>query len=216
MQLGIRPSAEGMNPEDIPLPLSPPMPPSGLFSSEDVNDDDFDLSSADDDDDNDTQSEISDIPADEPLPPTPYPHIFVVGDAADAFGAIKAGHTAYWQAEVAARNILRLAKHESCSCMIPGRERELLVLERYEPGPPGIKVSLGIVSVASFFFCLFFCLSSSFIYVNGMLTPRGFWETGQQGVIPDQRRRRPERPRGPRRFGRGVDLAVIWLADVSQ
>lgn len=28
---------------------------------------------------------------------TPYPHIFVVGDAADAFGAINAGHTAYFQ-----------------------------------------------------------------------------------------------------------------------
>lgn len=25
------------------------------------------------------------------------PNIFVVGDSADAFGAIKAGHTAYWQ-----------------------------------------------------------------------------------------------------------------------
>lgn len=29
-----------------------------------------------------------------------YPHIFVVGDAADAFGALKAGHTAYWQVSV--------------------------------------------------------------------------------------------------------------------
>lgn len=28
---------------------------------------------------------------------TSYPHIFVVGDAADAFGAINAGHTAYYQ-----------------------------------------------------------------------------------------------------------------------
>ena len=46
----------------------------------------------------------------EPLPATPYPHVFVVGDAADAFGAIKAGHTAYWQAEVAARNVIRLAR----------------------------------------------------------------------------------------------------------
>ena len=46
------------------------------------------------------------------LPETPFPHIFVVGDCADAFGAIKAGHTAYWQAEVAARNIIRLARRE--------------------------------------------------------------------------------------------------------
>lgn len=28
---------------------------------------------------------------------TPYSHIFAVGDAADAFGAIQAGHTAYAQ-----------------------------------------------------------------------------------------------------------------------
>jgi apoptosis-inducing factor 2 len=27
----------------------------------------------------------------------PYPHLFAVGDAADAFGAIKAGHTAHFQ-----------------------------------------------------------------------------------------------------------------------
>jgi hypothetical protein len=28
---------------------------------------------------------------------TPYPHLFVTGDAADAFGAIPAGHNAYAQ-----------------------------------------------------------------------------------------------------------------------
>jgi hypothetical protein len=28
---------------------------------------------------------------------TPYPHIFAIGDAADAFGAIPAGHNAYAQ-----------------------------------------------------------------------------------------------------------------------
>lgn len=28
---------------------------------------------------------------------TPYPNMFVIGDAADAFGAIPAGHTAYYQ-----------------------------------------------------------------------------------------------------------------------
>jgi apoptosis-inducing factor 2 len=28
---------------------------------------------------------------------SPYPHIFAVGDAADAFGALKAGHCAYYQ-----------------------------------------------------------------------------------------------------------------------
>ncbi|KAG2337183.1 hypothetical protein BDR05DRAFT_1048352 [Suillus weaverae] len=39
---------------------------------------------------------------------TLYPSISVVGDAADAFDTIKAGRTVYYQAEVAARNILRL------------------------------------------------------------------------------------------------------------
>jgi hypothetical protein len=33
----------------------------------------------------------------EPIPYTPYPNLFVIGDAADAFGAIPAGHTAYYQ-----------------------------------------------------------------------------------------------------------------------
>lgn len=28
---------------------------------------------------------------------TPYPNLFVIGDAADAFGAIAAGHNAYYQ-----------------------------------------------------------------------------------------------------------------------
>lgn len=39
-----------------------------------------------------------------------YPRLFAIGDAADAFGANKAGHTAYYQAEVAARNVIRLIK----------------------------------------------------------------------------------------------------------
>jgi len=66
---------------------------------------------------------------------TQYPHLFAIGDAADAFGAIAAGHTAHWQAEVAARNVLRLIKGES-------------PLEKYKPGPPAIKVSLGLVRLS--------------------------------------------------------------------
>jgi hypothetical protein len=71
---------------------------------------------------------------------TPYPRIFVAGDVADAFGAIKAGHTAYYQAHVAAHNILKL---------INGAAQE--DLERYEPGLPAIKVTLGVVSARSSF-----------------------------------------------------------------
>ncbi|KAF8990972.1 hypothetical protein BDQ17DRAFT_1371248 [Cyathus striatus] len=69
---------------------------------------------------------------------TPYPHIFVIGDAADAFGAHQAGKVANAQAEIAANNIIRLiAKAEN-----PGEKGE--ELETYTPGPPGIKVSLGL------------------------------------------------------------------------
>lgn len=39
----------------------------------------------------------------EPLEETPYSNIFVVGDAANAFGAIPAGHTAYYQVRVTIR-----------------------------------------------------------------------------------------------------------------
>ncbi|KAG6812578.1 hypothetical protein H0H92_002046 [Tricholoma furcatifolium] len=81
------------------------------------------------------------MPIEEPLEATPYPHIFVVGDAADAFSAIPAGHNAYYQGEVAARNILRLIKRSD------GASEEDEPLEQYIPGPPAIKVSLGLVSV---------------------------------------------------------------------
>lgn len=64
---------------------------------------------------------------------THYPHIFVVGDAADAFGALKAGHTAWQMAAVAAYNIVALIRGED-------------ELQEYTPPPPAIKVSLGLVS----------------------------------------------------------------------
>ncbi|SJX61512.1 related to AIF1-mitochondrial cell death effector [Sporisorium reilianum f. sp. reilianum] len=57
--------------------------------------------------------------------------IFVIGDAADAFGAINAGHTAWDQAEVAAHNILALISNQA-------------ELHEYRPTPPAIKVSLGM------------------------------------------------------------------------
>lgn len=65
-------------------------------------------------------------------PVSPIPQIFVIGDAADAFGALNAGHTAWVQAEVAARNIGRLIRNTGEA------------LERYDPPPPAIKVSLGL------------------------------------------------------------------------
>jgi hypothetical protein len=62
-------------------------------------------------------------------------HLFAVGDCAET-GAIQAGHTAYYQAEVAARNILRLVKADE------GGEVE--ELEDYKVSVPAIKVTLGM------------------------------------------------------------------------
>jgi len=76
--------------------------------------------------------------SEEEIEPTPYERIFVVGDAADAFGAIKAGYNAYYQAEIAARNILRLVSNSTPSSDVK--------LEEYEPSVPMIKVSIGLVS----------------------------------------------------------------------
>lgn len=82
-------------------------------------------------------------------------HMFAVGDCAET-GAIQAGHTAYWQAEVAARNILRLIERERAAHGehdvddegVVDEERRKMAeepLEDYKPGPPAIKVSLGLV-----------------------------------------------------------------------
>ncbi|TDL24336.1 FAD/NAD(P)-binding domain-containing protein [Rickenella mellea] len=74
---------------------------------------------------------------------TPYPHIFAIGDASDAFGAINAGHNAYYQGEVAARNIVRLIKRDIISHNNTTNEIDE-ELELYTPNPPAIKVSLGL------------------------------------------------------------------------
>ncbi|KAF7799136.1 hypothetical protein EIP86_010367 [Pleurotus ostreatoroseus] len=68
----------------------------------------------------------------------PYPNLFAIGDAADAFGAMNAGHTARFQAEVAVHNILQLIRASESSV------RTKPQLERYEATPPGIKISLGL------------------------------------------------------------------------
>ena len=109
---------------------------------------------------------------------TPHPHIFAIGDAADSFGAINAGHNAYFQADIAAKNILklvmqrrvveqagervvhvheggggvRLSDNEALSEDEEGEEEEEDIWEmvEYTPGPPAIKVSLGLVSFSSF------------------------------------------------------------------
>ncbi|KAJ3758867.1 hypothetical protein EV360DRAFT_43030 [Lentinula raphanica] len=91
---------------------------------------------------------------------TPYPNIFVAGDSADAFGAIPAGHTAYYQGEVAARNVLRLIQRSDRMnhSRIQAQETEDSIfseetdldgpLEHYTPGLPAIKISLGLTKAA--------------------------------------------------------------------
>jgi hypothetical protein len=96
----------------------------------------------------------------------PFPNIFAVGDCADAFGAINAGHTAYYQAHVAAQNISSLIQAEearnelktllSHGCTSDAEAARIAELEkmvdpvlaRYAPGAPAIKVSLGIGAAA--------------------------------------------------------------------
>ena len=75
-------------------------------------------------------------------------HVFVVGDAADAFGAINAGHNAFFQGEVAARNIMKLIRRSERAEGQDEQEEEEedLELDKYVPGEPAIKVSLGLVS----------------------------------------------------------------------
>ncbi|KAI0824370.1 FAD/NAD-P-binding domain-containing protein [Trametes gibbosa] len=74
-------------------------------------------------------------------------HIFAIGDAADAFGAVNAGHNAFFQGEVAARNIVKLIKRSEYathdSPAVPTVDDDL-ELQKYVPGAPAIKVSLGL------------------------------------------------------------------------
>ncbi|KZT01697.1 iron uptake cluster protein [Laetiporus sulphureus 93-53] len=70
----------------------------------------------------------------------PYPHLFAIGDAVDAFGAQKAGRNSFYQAEVAVRNILKMIERSE-----RGEDPTKGVqLEHYKPGPPGIKITLGL------------------------------------------------------------------------
>lgn len=74
-------------------------------------------------------------------------HIFAIGDAADAFGAINAGHNAFYQGEVVAHNIVKLIKRKQAESnpALHSLEVEELTLEKYMPPPPAIKVTLGLV-----------------------------------------------------------------------
>ncbi|KAG8817303.1 hypothetical protein FRC17_011291 [Serendipita sp. 399] len=81
----------------------------------------------------DTSAPNEDVNSLIPASESPFPNIFAIGDVADAYGAIKAGHTAYHQGEVTANNITSLVKRGSSAH-----------LQQYQHGPPAIKVTLGI------------------------------------------------------------------------
>jgi NADH dehydrogenase FAD-containing subunit len=65
-------------------------------------------------------------------------HIFACGDCAES-GAIQAGHTAYWQGQQAAQNIVKMIANKDVLLGGP--------LGEYKPTHPAIKVTLGRVSV---------------------------------------------------------------------
>jgi NADH dehydrogenase FAD-containing subunit len=97
-------------------------------------------------------------------------NIFVVGDTADAFGALQAGHTAWAQSRLASRNIARLVEAEKpvklrrkMDVAQQKWEEETAVekLERYEAPRPSIKVSLGLVGLSR-------CRSCSADTVSGL------------------------------------------------
>lgn len=66
------------------------------------------------------------------LKPSKLSNIFVVGDSADAFGAIKAGRYGWFQAQTASENILKLIKEN---------DEEP---SNYYPDKPSIKISIGL------------------------------------------------------------------------
>ncbi|TIC31515.1 FAD/NAD(P)-binding domain-containing protein [Wallemia mellicola] len=70
----------------------------------------------------------------EGLQASKYPHIYVVGDAADAYGALHAGHTGWNQSEFAVGNIIRQINDEKDDPKL------------YYAGKPAIKLTTGLNS----------------------------------------------------------------------
>ncbi|MBW0476525.1 hypothetical protein O181_016240 [Austropuccinia psidii MF-1] len=74
----------------------------------------------------------------------PLSRVFAIGDCIDGFGSIKAGHVGWNQAEVAARNIVKLATVAESGGDIAEVSNTDGPLESYEPSPPMIKLTLGL------------------------------------------------------------------------
>jgi NADH dehydrogenase FAD-containing subunit len=66
------------------------------------------------------------------------PNVFAVGDVIDGFGAIKAGHTGWQQASIAAENVVKDINAKLAGSGTP-------TFDEYYPGKPQIKLSLGLV-----------------------------------------------------------------------
>lgn len=78
--------------------------------------------------------------------PAHFPHIYAIGDVADAFGALNAGYQAWSMADVAVENILRdilrVKSTEEMDHPIP--DDQPVPLKHFTPGPPLLKLSLGL------------------------------------------------------------------------
>ena len=72
--------------------------------------------------------------------------MYAIGDVAEA-GVIKAGHTGWNQAGVAVQNIMAQIMCERAGTGTDGDEGAQPQLVDYEPSPPQIKVTLGLVSL---------------------------------------------------------------------
>ncbi|OCF36465.1 hypothetical protein I317_04720 [Kwoniella heveanensis CBS 569] len=127
----IRPAASRATTEDrlaslsLAAPLTPPASERGSVSS----------SEHEDDHDHEHEHEHDEVPD--------LSHIFACGDCAET-GAIQAGHTAYYQSEVAARNIQRLVNQREAQ---EGRfelQEDDKELENYKVSAPAIKVTMGL------------------------------------------------------------------------
>jgi NADH dehydrogenase FAD-containing subunit len=92
---------------------------------------------------------------------SPYPHIYVVGDAADAFGALKAGHTAWGQAEIAADNVVALVKSTKSNKVWSFQQD--VELRTYVPPP---SASSWMETVEGYVECCFFWVDKSMAQVK--------------------------------------------------
>ncbi|WVQ69904.1 uncharacterized protein L199_008127 [Kwoniella botswanensis] len=114
-----------MNNLNLSMPLTPP-------SSEYTSSTRTNRSSADSDEDEQGEGEQQDLS-----------HIFACGDCAET-GAIQAGHTAYYQSEVAARNIIRLIHQRESKAGNYKLIDDDKTLENYKVSHPAIKVTMGL------------------------------------------------------------------------